>query len=82
MKTLTLEVPDDVYDRAERHAAERGTSLHQEAAEFLPQFGAATDDQRLATARARMQELFRTVRGFRFAPKLSREELYERRSLR
>ena len=78
MKALTLEIPDDVYERAERHAAERGTSLHQEAAEF----GAATDDQRLAAARARMQELFRTVKGFRLAPKISREELYERRSLR
>ena len=82
MKTLTLEIPDDVYERAERHAAERGTSLHQETAEFLAQFGAVTDHKRIAAARARMQELFRTVRGFRQAPKIFREELYERRSLR
>lgn len=82
MKTLTLEIPDDVYERAERHAAARGTSLHQEASAFLAQFGAATDDQRLAAARARMQELFRSVRGFRLAPKIPREELYERGSLR
>lgn len=82
MKTLMVEVPDDVYERAQRHAEERGTSLHQETAAFLAQLGAATDDKRLADARARMQELFRTVKGFRLAPKISREELYERGSLR
>ena len=43
---------------------------------------AEADDQTLAAARARMKELFRTVRGFRMTPKLSREELYDRRSLR
>jgi hypothetical protein len=42
----------------------------------------AHDDQALAAARARMQELFRTVKGFRMGPKVPREELYERGSLR
>jgi hypothetical protein len=36
----------------------------------------------LGAARARMQELFRTVKGFRMAPKIPREELYDRRVLR
>jgi hypothetical protein len=36
----------------------------------------------LAAARARMQELFRTIKGFRNSPKLSREELYDRHGLR
>lgn len=36
----------------------------------------------LIAARARMQELFATVKGFRMAPKIRREELYDRRSLR
>jgi hypothetical protein len=40
------------------------------------------DGQTLAAARARMQELFRTIKGFRMAPKISREDLYDRRSLR
>lgn len=41
-----------------------------------------TDEQRLAAARARMQQLFRTVRGFRMSPKIPREEIYERGSFR
>jgi hypothetical protein len=40
-----------------------------------------SDGETLAAARARMQELFRTIKGFRLAPKIPREELYERRSL-
>jgi hypothetical protein len=40
------------------------------------------EDELLTVARARMQELFATVRGFRMAPKMRREELYDRRSLR
>jgi hypothetical protein len=36
----------------------------------------------LAAARARMQELFHTVRGFCMTPKIPREELYDRRGLR
>ena len=39
-------------------------------------------DGKLAATRDRMRELFRTVKGFRMAPKLSREELYDRRSFR
>jgi hypothetical protein len=40
------------------------------------------EDEALAAARSRMRELFQTVKGFRMTPKLSREELYDRRSLR
>jgi hypothetical protein len=82
MKTLTLELPDDVYERAERQAADRGSSLRREAMEWLERYGEAVDDQALAAVRARMQQLFQTVRGFRMTPKISREELYERGSLR
>jgi hypothetical protein len=42
----------------------------------------APDDQALAAARDRMRELFRTIHGFRNAPRITREELYERGSLR
>ena len=82
MKNLTLEVPDDVYERAERRASDRGTSLRQETVEWLQRYSSAADDEALAAARTRMQELFRTVKGFRMTPKISREELYERGSLR
>ena len=82
MKILTLELPDDVYERAERCASDRGTSLKQEAVEWLAHFSGAADDQALVAARTQMRELFRTVKGFRMTPKISREELYERGSLR
>ena len=82
MKTLTVELPDDVYERAQRRASDRGTSLRQETVDWLARYSDLADEQTLAAARTRMQELFRTVKGFRMTPKISREELYERGSLR
>jgi hypothetical protein len=35
MKPLTVHVPDDVYERAERRAADRGMTLHGEVAELI-----------------------------------------------
>lgn len=43
---------------------------------------AGPEEEPLTAARARMQELFASVKGFRMAPKRRREELYDRRSLR
>src|SRR5438067_12248731 len=40
----------------------------------------AADDLAVTAARARMRDLFATVRGFRNAPQIPREELYERGS--
>jgi hypothetical protein len=40
------------------------------------------DDEALAATRDRMRELFRTIKGFRNSPRIPREELYERGSLR
>ena len=40
------------------------------------------DDRALAAARARMKDIFRTVKGFRTSPKIPRDELYERGILR
>ena len=36
----------------------------------------------LDAARAQMEKLFKTVTGFRMAPKIPREELYDRRGIR
>lgn len=36
------------------------------------------DGQALAAARARMQQLFRTITGFRMTTKIAREDVYER----
>lgn len=38
-------------------------------------------DEALTAARARMQELFGAIRGFRMGPKIPRESLHERGSL-
>ena len=43
---------------------------------------AVSDREALSTARDRMLELFRTTKGFRNSPRIPREELYERGSLR
>ncbi len=40
------------------------------------------DDEVLEAARDRMGDLFRTIKGFRNSPRIAREELYERGSLR
>ena len=82
MKTLTVELPDELYERVERRATELGTSPGQEVLALLIRATGTADDQLLSAARTRMQELFRTVKGFRMGSKISREELYERGSLR
>jgi hypothetical protein len=82
MKTLTVEIPDDIYERAQRRAAERGSTVSQEVVELLERCTGGGDERELAAARAHMAELFRTVKGFRMEPKIPREELYERGSLR
>lgn len=82
MKTLTLELSDEVYERAERRSAELGRTLEQELAMHVESLGNGADEQALIAARRRMQELFSTIKGFRLSPKIPREELYERGSLR
>jgi hypothetical protein len=42
----------------------------------------APDNEALSAARDRMRELFHTIKGFRNSPRIPREELYERGSLR
>jgi metal-responsive CopG/Arc/MetJ family transcriptional regulator len=44
MKTLTIELPEDVYERAERRAADRGSSLRREAVEWLERYSGTVDD--------------------------------------
>jgi hypothetical protein len=47
-----------------------------------PETVASADEAAWASARNRMQALFRTIQGFRNSPRIPREELYERGSLR
>jgi plasmid stability protein len=82
MKTLTVRLPDDVYERVRQRAAARGATLDQEVTELLERFAGADDGVGLAAARERMEELFRTVTGFRMGPKIPREDLYDRGRVR
>ena len=82
MKTLTVQIPDDVYERVQRRAATRGTTPEQEIVDWLEGTQTGQEEAQLAAARTRMRELFRSVSGFRLAPAIPREELYERGSLR
>ena len=38
MKTLTVQIPDEVYDKVERRAAARGASVNEEIVEVLQRF--------------------------------------------
>ena len=82
MTTVTLELPDQVIMRVERRAAERGVSLSQQVTELLE--ASTAEDAMFPRSEAikRMNELFSQVSGFRAEPLISREELYERGSLR
>ncbi len=78
MKTLTIELSDELYDRVHDSAMERGVSPQQHVAELVERLSDRGNGDSLAIARARMQELFHRVRGFRTTQKIPREELYER----
>lgn len=87
MKTLTISVADDVYQRASQRAAERDKSLPDVVHEFLTHWS-ATDahDATLtpeARRRAELEKLFammdaRQAHESGSVGPLNREELYER----
>jgi hypothetical protein len=82
MKSLTIQLPDSLYEGVERRAAARGATVGDEVVALLERATNGHDEAALTQARARMAELFRTVKGFRQTPRIPREELYERGSLR
>lgn len=43
MKSLTLELPEEIYERAERRAAARGTTLREHATQVLSTFANCED---------------------------------------
>lgn len=85
MKTVTVQLPDEVYERAERRAAERGVSLPDEIAAYLrhfsegaaPRLAANGDDERSVTVR----QLFAALdagRNVRSVSPVMRDEFYDR----
>ncbi len=83
MTTVTLELPDQVVRFVERRAVTRGITLSQQVSELLEEStnNSHHDDVRTDAIR-RMNELFAQVSGFQVEPRIPREELYERGSLR
>ncbi len=82
MTTVTLELPDQVVRSVERRALTRGVTLSQQVSELLAESTNANQDSLRTDAIRRMNELFEQVSGFQVEPRIPREELYERGSLR
>ena len=82
MTTVTLELPDQIVRFVERRALTRGLTLSQHVSELLAESTNGNQDDVRTDAIRRMNELFEQVSGFQVEPRISREELYERGSLR
>ena len=82
MTTVTLELPDQVVRFVERRAVTRGITLSQQVSELLEESTHSQQDDVRTDAIRRMNELFEQVSGFQVEPRIPREELYERGSLR
>lgn len=82
MKTLTLELPDELYERVEHRAAQSGSTPDQEVLDLIARSTDKMDDEALSAARSQMRQLFQTVKGFRLGVKIPREELHDCRRLR
>jgi hypothetical protein len=82
MTTVTLELPDRVVRSVEQRALKRGVTLSQQVSELLEQSTDGNEASSRVEAVRRMNELFEQASGFRVEPRIPREELYERGSLR
>jgi plasmid stability protein len=81
MRTLTVKLPDDVYERVERRAAERGTSLTDYVIELMKH----SNGQPVAEARPDPAALLAALdkgRNRTAVGRLNRDELYDRAVLR
>jgi plasmid stability protein len=80
VKNITVSVPDDVHRHARIRAAERDTSVSALVREFLASLSAEESD---FERRKRLQdEVLSTVRNFRAAGRLGRDEVHNRRETR
>jgi hypothetical protein len=80
MKEINISVDDELYRRARQKLEDLEHSVTLHVTNYLKSLN--DDDGRIAAARTRMEELFRTTRGFGVGDKLSREEMHERGSVR
>ena len=80
MKNLTVSLPDDVYRRVRIKAAERDTSVSALVRELLVELAADESD---FERRKRLQNtVVASIRGFRAADRLTREEIHDRKTIR
>ena len=80
MKNLTVSVPDDIHRRARIRATERDTSVSPLVREFLTNLGEKEPD---FERRKRLQrEVLATIRSFRAADRLTRNQVHKRNALR
>lgn len=80
MKNVTVSLPDEVYQRARRKAAERDTSVSGLVRDLLTQIAEEESD---FDRRKRLQDdVIASIKKFRAGDRLSREELHGRRSIR
>jgi len=80
VKNLTVSLPDDVYRRARIKAAERDTSVSALVRDLLIEL--AQDESDFERRRRLQNEVIASIRGFRAADRLSREEIHDRAAVR
>ena len=80
MKEINISIDDELYRQARQKLDDVESSVGRCVTNYLQSLN--DDDGRIAAARNRMIELFRSTRGFGVGEKLSREEMHERGSIR
>lgn len=80
MKNVTVSLPDDVYRRARIKAAERDTSVSALVREILIEL--AQDESDFERRKRLQNEVVASIRNFRAAGRLSREEIHDRKAVR
>jgi hypothetical protein len=80
VKNVTIALPADVYRRARIKAAERDTSLSALVRNYLT--AVAGEDSDFERRKLLQDEVLRSIRRFRAANRLGREELHDRKRTR
>ncbi len=81
MKTITVSIDDETYQRTCAKAAEDGTDIDELVRAYLCEY-AETPEERFDRLRRHQEELFESIKarggGLDSRENLSREELYDR----
>ena len=80
MRNITVAVPDETYRKAKVRAAEMDTSVSALVRDFLQ--GVAGEESDFERRRRLQQEVLGSIRSFRAADRLNRDEVHDRRALR